>query len=68
MRNECEDDRPATWAAEDKYGTESGTSKNTGATEYVAIAFDTPSSEKSFTIIPGCLTVSWSWNITFVVP
>ena len=65
---EYEDDRPATWRAQDKYGAESGASMNPGSKEYIAIAFDVVASEKTFTIIPGSLVASWSGNITSTLP
>lgn len=63
-----EDDQTGTYSAWRKYGTEIAASMNPGARVYVAIAFDVPSSERTFTIIPGGLVVSWSGNITFTLP
>ncbi len=63
-----EDDQVGTFAAEDKYGTEIPAGMSPGATVYIAIAFDTPSSEKTFTIVPGDLVVGWSGDITFTLP
>lgn len=58
----------ATFAAEDKYGTESTSSINPGASRFVAVAFSAPSSEQTFTIIPGTLIASWSGDVTFTIP
>ena len=55
-------------AAGDKYGTQMAVLMNPGATLYIAVAFDAPSSERTFTIIPGMLVVSWSGDITFTLP
>ncbi len=63
-----EDDRSATWAAMDKYGTEYAASMTPGAREYLAVAFDVPSSERTFTIIPGSLVAGWTGDITITVP
>lgn len=65
---EYEDDRPATWAAENKYGAESGAMLNPGSKRYIAVAFDVLASERTFTIIPGSLVASWSGNIAFTLP
>ncbi len=65
---EYEHDRVAGWAAMDKYGTDYGASMSPGTTEYIAVAFNLPSSEKAFTIIPGSLVVSWSGDIAFTLP
>jgi len=39
-----------------------------GATERVAIAYDVPASENSFSFVPGSLAAGWSGNITFAIP
>lgn len=58
----------ATFAAEEKYGTESTSSISPGASRFVAVAFNAPASERTFTIIPGTLTASWSGDVTFTIP
>lgn len=63
-----EDDRNVTWAAEDKYGTEIPASMSPGATRYVAIGFDVPADERSFTIVPGSLVASWGGDVSFSLP
>lgn len=62
------DDNLGGYAAESKYGAQIPASMNPGATLYIAVAFDAPSSERTFTIIPGMLVVSWSGDITFTLP
>jgi hypothetical protein len=63
-----EDDRVGTFSAMDKYGTQIPAGINPGATILYAVAFETPSSERTFTIIPGALVASWSGDITFTLP
>ena len=63
-----EDNIQGQLAAGDKYGTQMAVLMNPGATLYIAVAFDAPSSERTFTIIPGMLVVSWSGDITFTLP
>jgi tetratricopeptide (TPR) repeat protein len=62
------DDYQATNAAEDKYGAIGAAYVNPGAYAYVAYAYDVPSSEHYFVIIPGSLAVSWGGNWSFNVP
>jgi hypothetical protein len=65
-----QDDLNATFAAEEKYGTElfGGGGSNPGAFTYVAYGFDVPASEKVFEIAPGELVASWGENFQFRVP
>lgn len=63
-----EDDHDATWAAEDKYDTDSSASVHPGATRYIAIGFDVLATEKSFTIVRGRLVAGWSGDVTFTLP
>ena len=63
-----EDDTVGTFGARNKYGTQIPAQINPGATVYIAVAFDAPSAERIFTIIPGSLVISWSGDITFTLP
>lgn len=65
-----EDDLNATFAAEQKYGTEyfGGGGSNPGAYTYVAYGFDVPASEKIFEIAPGEQVANWGGNFQFMVP
>lgn len=57
-----------TWAAQEKYGAAIAASINPEARKYIAIGFDVPATEKSFTLVPGSLAANWSSNVTFTVP
>lgn len=57
-----------TWAAQDKYGADYAASISPEARRYIAIGYDVPASENSFTIVPGSLASSWSGNLSFSVP
>jgi hypothetical protein len=63
-----EEERRVTWAAQDKYGADYKASINPEARKYVAIGYDVPASEKSFTLVPGSLVASWGQNVSVTIP
>ncbi len=63
-----QEDSTAGFAAMSKYQTEWAASINPSATVYIAIAYDVPVTEKSFTLVRGSLASSWSGNVSFTLP
>lgn len=63
-----EEERRVTWAAQDKYGADYAASINPEARKYIAIGYDVPAHEKSFTLVPGSLVASWGQNVSVTVP
>lgn len=63
-----QEDVLAQFATMDKYGTEIPASISPEASRYVAIAFDVPASEETFSLVPGSLASSWSGDVTISLP